>query len=127
VQLELFVKSSLPTADFFGRLCIVDRSGSSHNLCDGNFRVEPGRGEMQPDGSVRIVVAMSATACRVKTGQRLRLLVASGAHPRFARNLGFLGNQTLMTEMRPALQTVFHDAAHPSALVLPIMQEMKRE
>lgn len=123
VQLELYVKSSLPTADFFGRLCVVDRSGYSRNLCDGNFRVEPGRGELQPDGSVRIVVAMSATACRVKAGQRLHLLVASGAHPRFARNLGFLGNQTLMTEMRPALQTVFHDAAHPSALVLPIVQE----
>lgn len=121
VQLELYVQSNLPTADFFARLCVVERSGYSRNICDGNFRVEPGRGEVQPDGSVRIVVAMSSTACRVNAGQRVRLLVASGAHPRFARNLGFLGNQTLMTEMRPAVQTVFHDAAHPSALVLPVV------
>lgn len=121
VKLELYVKSSLPTADFFGRLCVVDRSGRSANICDGNFRLESGRGEMQPDGSVRITVAMSATAYRVKAGQRVRLLVASGAHPRFARNLGFPGNQALLTEMQPGQQTVFHDAVHPSALVLPVI------
>lgn len=120
VKLELYVKSSLPTADFFGRLCVVDRSGRSTNICDGNFRLEAGRGDLQPDGSVRITVAMSATAYRVKAGQRIRLLVAGGAHPRFARNLGFPGNQALMTEMQAAQQAVLHDAAHPSALILPV-------
>lgn len=121
VQLELYVQSSLATADFFGRLCVVDRTGRSINLCDGNFRLEPGRGAIQPDGSVRIIIAMSATACCVRAGQRIRLLVASGAHPRFARNLGLPGNQALATTMQPALQTIYHDAAHPSALVLPLL------
>ncbi len=120
VKLELYVRSSLPSADFFGRLCVVDRSGRSTNICDGNFRLEPGRGELQSDGSVRITVKMSSTAYRAKAGQRIRLLVTSGAHPRFARNLGFPGNQTLMTELRAAQQTVLHDAAHPSALILPV-------
>jgi putative CocE/NonD family hydrolase len=123
VQLDLYVKSSLPTADFFGRLCVVDRSGRSTNICEGIYRVEAGRGEAQPDGSVHITVSLSATAYRVKAGQRIRLLVASGAHPRFARNLGVPGNQALATEMLAAQQTVFHDAAHPSALVLPVLQE----
>lgn len=122
VKLELYVRSNLPTADFFGRLCVVDHTGRSTNICDGSFRLEPGRGELQSDGSVRITIAMSSTACRVKAGQRIRLLVASGAHPRFARNLGFPGNQALMTDMRAAQQTVFHDAAHPSALMLPVVE-----
>ncbi len=121
VQLELYVKSNLATADFFGRLCVVDRAGRSLNICDGNFRLEPGRGAIQPDGTVRITIAMSATACRVKAGQRIRLLVASGAHPRFARNLGAPGNQTLAITLLPAQQTVYHDAAHPSALNLPVL------
>jgi len=122
VKLELYVRSSLPTADFFGRLCVVERSGRSTNICDGNFRLEHGRGEPQPDGSVRITVALSSTAYRVKAGQRIRLLVASGAHPRFARNLGIPGNQALTTDMQAAQQTVLHDAAHPSALVLPVIE-----
>lgn len=121
VQLELYVRSSLETADFFGRLCVVERTGRSINICDGNFRLEPGRGTIQPDGSVRIIIAMSATAYRIKAGQRVRLLIASGAHPRFARNLGAPGNQALTTMLQPAQQTVYHDAAHPSALVLPLL------
>ncbi|HQY90593.1 CocE/NonD family hydrolase [Caldilinea sp.] len=123
VQLDLYVKSSLSTADFFGRLCVVDRSGRSTNICEGIYRVEVGRGEVQPDGSVHIIVALSSTAYRVKAGERIRVLVASGAHPRFARNLGVSGNQALATEMIAAQQTVFHDAAHPSALVLPMLRE----
>ncbi len=121
VQLELYVKSNRPTTDFFGRLCVVDKTGRSTNICDGNFRVEPGRGETQPDGSLRISVSLSATAYRVRAGQRLRVLVASGAHPRFARNLGILENQATAVDMLPAEQTVYHDAAHPSALVLPLL------
>lgn len=121
VQLELYVKSSLASADFFGRLCVVDRSGRSTNICDGNLRLEAGQGELQPDGSVRIVVGLSSTAWQVRAGQRIRVLVASGAHPRFVRNLGTPGNQALATEMQPAQQTLFHDAVHRSALVLPLL------
>lgn len=121
ILLELYVKADLPTADFFGRLCVVERSGRSTNICDGNFRLEPGRGEPQPDGALRITISMSSTAYRVKQGQRIRLLVAGGAHPRFARNLGVPGNQALATAMQPGAQTVYHDAAHPSALILPVL------
>ncbi len=123
VRLELYVKSSRPATDFFGRLCVVDRTGRSTNICDGNFRIEPGRGAVQPDGSLHISVALSATAYRVRAGQRLRVLVASGAHPRFARNLGILENQATAVDMLPAEQTVYHDAAHPSALVLPLIEQ----
>jgi putative CocE/NonD family hydrolase len=125
VYMELYVKSTLETADFFGRLCVVDRSGRAKNICDGAFRIEPGRGEVQPDGSIRIAVAMSATAYCVKAGQRVRLLVSSGAHPRIARNLGLPGNQAQMIDMQSAHQTVFHDAAHPSALVLPVISQIE--
>lgn len=121
VTLELYVRSSRPTADFFGRLCDVDRKGNSRNICDGLLRVGPGKGDVQPDGSLRITVAMSATAYCFKAGHRIRLQVSSGAHPRFARNLGVEGPQTTTTVMFPADQTVYHDAAHPSALFLPVV------
>ena len=120
VQAELYVRSSLPYCDFFVRLCDVDRSGRSLNVCDGNLRIAPGRGEPQPDGSLRVVVAMSATAYSFEQGHRIRLQVSSGAHPRFARNLG-VADQMTSTQMLPADQTVYHDADHPSAIVLPLV------
>jgi putative CocE/NonD family hydrolase len=120
VRLEIFVRSSLPHTDFFGRLCDVAPDGRSTNLCDGLFRVEPGRGETQPDGSLRIEIDMWATAHCFRQGHRLRLQVSSGAHPRWSRNLG--SGEPLATGVRMAIaeQTVYHDEAHPSALVLPV-------
>jgi uncharacterized protein len=121
VHAELFVRSSLPYTDFFVRLCDVESSGRSLNVCDGNFRVEPGRGELQPDGSLRITVAMSATAYRFLANHRIRIQVSSGAHPRFARNLGVPEPQVMSTTYQLADQTVYHDAIHPSAVVLPLV------
>jgi uncharacterized protein len=120
VRLELFARSSLPHADFFGRLCDVYPDGRSINICDGLFRVEPGNAEPQADGSRRMVIEMWATAQRFVRGHRLRLQVSSGAHPRWNRNLGTGEPIATATRMLAADQTVFHDAAHPSALILPI-------
>jgi putative CocE/NonD family hydrolase len=119
VRLELFARSSLPYADFFGRLCDVAPDGRSTNICDGLFRVEPGCAESQPDGTLRLEVDMWATAYRFRRGHRLRLQVSSGAHPRWSRNLGTGEPVATGVTMRVADQTVYHDLARPSALVLP--------
>jgi len=119
VRLQLYVRSSLAHTDFFGRLCDVHPSGRSINICDGLFRIEPGKGERLPDGTLRIEVDMWATACRFRRGHRLRLLVASGAHPRWARNLGTGEPAATATRMAVAEQEVYHDPEHPSALLLP--------
>jgi putative CocE/NonD family hydrolase len=120
VRLALYVRSSLAHADFFGRLCDVHPNGRSINVCDGLFRVQPGKGQVQPDGSLRIEVDMWATAYRFQRGHRLRLQVSSGAHPRWSRNLGTGEPLATGTRMLAADQTIFHDSAHPSALVLPV-------
>lgn len=121
VCLHLYAKSSLDHTDFFGRLCDVYPDGRSINVCDGLFRVEPGKGTPQPDGSLCLEVDMWATAYHFRPGHRLRLQVSSGAHPRWNRNLGtgddFISGATTKT----AIQTIYHDAGHPSALVLPIV------
>jgi putative CocE/NonD family hydrolase len=123
VQAELYVRSSLANTDFFVRLCDVDRNGCSLNVCDGNLRMAPGQGDMQPDGSLRIKVAMSATAYCFRAGHRIRVQVSSGAHPRFARNLGIPEPQVNSTMMVAADQTLYHDAAHPSAIALPFLPQ----
>jgi putative CocE/NonD family hydrolase len=123
VRLVLYVTSSLEYTDFFGRLCDVAPNGRSTNVCDGLFRVQPGLGECQPDGTLRIEVDMWATAYHFRRGHRIRLCVASGAHPRWNRNSGTGEPLTTCTDLRIANQAVYHDGKHPSALVLPVVDE----
>jgi hypothetical protein len=120
VRLELFVRSSRQHTDFFGRLCDVALDGTSTNVCDGLYRLEPGRGALQPDGSLQIAVDLWPTAYRFRAGHQMRLQVSSGAHLRWSRCLGY--GEPLLTARRlvVAEQTVYHDAAHPSALTLPV-------
>ncbi|MCO5188078.1 MAG: CocE/NonD family hydrolase [Anaerolineae bacterium] len=118
-RLVLYVRTSAVSTDFFGRICDVHPDGRSLNICDGLFRYQPERGERQPDGSVRLVFELSATAHCFLPGHCIRLQVSSGAHPRLARNLGTGESFIYGTRMVVQHQTVYHDADHPAALILP--------
>jgi putative CocE/NonD family hydrolase len=119
-RVELYVRSSLAHTDFVARLCDVQPDGRSINLCDGIVRLKPGDGEAQPDGSLKITIELWPTANCFQRGHRLRLQVCSGAHPRLSRNLGKGEPLATATEWQGAEQTIYHDAAHPSALILPV-------
>ncbi len=119
VQAELYVRSSLEHTDFFTRLCDVDPSGRSVNVCDGLLRLPPGGSAPLADGVRKVAVDLWPTAHCFKAGHRLRLQVSSGAHPRFARNLGSGEPLATATTLVAADQAVYHDPAHPSCLRLP--------
>ncbi|WP_045744260.1 CocE/NonD family hydrolase [Actinoplanes rectilineatus] len=78
VHAEFDATTTAASADLFARLCDVDPSGKSVNVCDGLTRFTGGR----------VVVDMGSTAHRFRPGHRIRLLVAGGAHPRWLRNHG---------------------------------------
>jgi hypothetical protein len=119
---ELIVQSSLEYTDFFARMCDVDPDGRSTGVCDGIVRLSPGPGESAPeaDGTTRVRIELWPTAYAFKAGHRVRLQVSSGAHPRYARNPGSGEPLLSATTLVSAQQEVFHDAEHPSALVLPV-------
>lgn len=119
-HVELYVRSSNAHTDFVARLCVVHADGRSINLCDGFVRLNPGDGELQPDGSLKIAIELWPTANCFKPGQRLRLQVCSGGHPRWSRNLGTDEPLATGTHWQGAEQTLYHDADHPSALILPL-------
>lgn len=122
VQAELFVSSSLEHTDFFVRLCDHYPSGKSINICDGIRRLRPGRPSPEPDGCLRINIEMWPTAYCFRRGHRIRVQISSGAHPRYARNTGSGEPIGEATKLRRAEQAVFHDTAHPSAIVLPVLK-----
>jgi putative CocE/NonD family hydrolase len=127
VRLELYVRSSLAHTDFVGRLCDVDPAGRSINICDGLVRLTPETGELQADGSRRVEIDMWATAQRFQQRHRIRLQVCSAAHPRWSRHLGWADPIAAGEPGPVAVQTIYHDDQHPSALVLPIVTAEQRD
>jgi uncharacterized protein len=114
VRLELFVQPPRGIVDLVGRLCVVETNGHSYNVCDGIMRLDPGAGELQADGSVRVEIDLGPTAQRFKRGERLRLQIASGGHPRWR-------SYPELLDAQPFEQVIFRDEQHPSALVLPVV------
>ena len=115
VAAELSVTRDNPYADLFVRLCDVDPRGRSRNVCDGIVRLA----EDDPlAGPVR--VSLIGAAHRFGRGHRIRLQVAGGAHPRFARNPGNGQVDAAPEDLVPTQYDISLDAASPSALLLPI-------
>jgi len=114
VSAEIWFRSSLPYADVFVRLCDVGPRGRSRNVCDGLVSLSGA------DEVACATVRLWPTAHRFKAGHRIRVQVSSGAFPRYARNPGTGEARATATVLRPAGQEVYHDRAHPSAIILPV-------
>ncbi|WP_231988759.1 CocE/NonD family hydrolase [Mycobacterium sp. 1274761.0] len=108
--IELTHSCDNPHHDLFIRLSEVDEKGRSRNVTDGYRR---GTGD-----SETVTMKLDAVAHRFGAGSRIRVLVAGGSHPRFARNLGTGEPLATGTRLQPARHTVrLGDGA--SRLLLP--------
>jgi putative CocE/NonD family hydrolase len=119
-EVSLHVRSDNPHTDLFARLCEVTPAGVSVNVCDALLRLAHGEVEPATDGSVQVRFELWPVAHRFGAGNRLRLQISSGAHPRYARNLGTAEPLATAKTLTRAHQQVFHDPAHPSAVLLPV-------
>ncbi|CAN5823047.1 CocE/NonD family hydrolase [soil metagenome] len=115
VWVELSHSCDNPFHDLFVRLSDVDAKGRSRNISDGFRRLvaDPG----SPPATVR--VELDDVAHRFRAGSRLRLVIAGGSHPRFARNLGTDEPALTGATMVPATHTIHLGGDTPSRLVLP--------
>jgi putative CocE/NonD family hydrolase len=122
VAVELAVRSDREHTDFYATLCDVDPRGRSLQVCDGYIRLSPGKPEGDQAGVRRIAIECWPIAWRFAKGHRLRVTIASGAFPRFARNPGTGEPFATATRLVPAQQEVLHGPEAGSALVLQISQ-----
>ena len=114
VTAELSVTRDNAYADLFVRLCDVDPRGRSRNVCDGIVRLT----DQDPlTGTVR--VSLLGAAHRFGRGHRIRLQVAGGAHPRFARNPGNGQVDAAAEDLVSTQYDISVAAEHPSVLLLP--------
>ncbi|WP_340687445.1 CocE/NonD family hydrolase [Amycolatopsis coloradensis] len=114
------VRTDIGHGDVFVRLCDVDRRGVSRNVTDGILRLRPGHPGSDVDGVVAAEILLDPTAYRFRRGHRLRVQVAGGAFPRFARNHGTGEPVFSAVDGKPARFEIFHDPAHPSQITLPV-------
>ncbi|WP_299931502.1 CocE/NonD family hydrolase [uncultured Nocardioides sp.] len=110
---EVVHETDNPYADLFVRLCEVRRSGRSVNISDGFVRLGP------EDANGTIVLRLDAVAHRFTSGNRLRLQVSGGAHPRYARNLGTDQDPATGTDLVPSAREVRHGSGGLSLVRLP--------
>jgi putative CocE/NonD family hydrolase len=122
VAVELSVRSDRDHTDFYACLCDVDAKGRAMHVCDGYVRLgvrqEPGTLDADASGVRQVAIECWPTAYRFKRGHKLRLMIASGAHPRYSRNLGT--GEPLATAMRMARahQEILHGGGYNSSITL---------
>jgi putative CocE/NonD family hydrolase len=97
--------------DLFVRISEVDARGRSRNVSDGYLCATP--------DSRNVRIEMDAVAHRFRAGSRIRVLIAGGSHPRFARNLGTGEPLISGRQMASATHTVHLGDGGTSRLVLP--------
>ena len=79
---------------------------------------------MQPDEIVPITIDLWSTANVFLPGHRIRIEVSSSCFPKFARNSNTGGDVAHASrhEYQVAVNRLYHDPAHPSHILLPIIE-----
>lgn len=129
IELVLAITSSAPDTDFTGKLVDVYPDGRAEILTDGILRARYRESLtnpvlLEPGHIYELHIHVGATANLFKAGHRIRLEVSSSNFPRFQRNTNTGGD--IITEreedLRPAINRVYHNQAHPSYLLLPLIE-----
>ncbi|WP_293677322.1 CocE/NonD family hydrolase [uncultured Phenylobacterium sp.] len=125
VKLELWAATDAPDTDFTAILIDVHPDGVARNLCEGAVRARHAGIPMPlaAGATYHFTVDLVATSIVLAAGHRLRLHVSSSSFPEWEPNPNTgapLGAST-DADIAEARQTIFHDRARPSRLILPVI------
>jgi putative CocE/NonD family hydrolase len=132
VRVELWVSSTAPDTDFTAKLVDEIPPGPDYpvgfdlNIGDSilraRYRESLDRPRLMTPGEVvPVTITLYPTSNVFKKGHRLRVDVSSSNFPRFDVNPNTGDPPGDFRRMVPADNTVYHDAAHPSRVVLPVV------
>jgi predicted acyl esterase len=107
-------------------IVVVRPDGYAHNLADGMIRARYRESRANPSpiapGMVyEYTLDLWSTSMVCQPGHRLRVEITGAKFPRFDRNPNTGHLLFRDAELRAATQTILHDAAHPSHIVLPVI------
>jgi putative CocE/NonD family hydrolase len=126
IKVILWAASTARDTDFTAKLVDVFPSGFAMNVAQGIIRarfrgsferpsfIEPGR-------VYRYEIDCWSSSNCFQAGHRIRVEISSSNFPQFDRNPNTGHPFGTDAELQPATQTVYHDGAHPSHILLPVV------
>ena len=125
VRAVLHAKSSAPDTDWIVKLVDVFPDGRAMLVCDGILRARYRNSRIKPEllkGEIaRYEIDLWGTSYVFQKGHRIQVIVTSSDFPRWDRNMNTGGVNAEESAGNIALNTVYHDAEHPSYVLLPVM------
>jgi putative CocE/NonD family hydrolase len=126
VTLDLYAKSSAVDTDFTAKLVDVAPNGFAQNLTEGILRARYRESTsadkpLVPGTAYHYVIDLWSTSNVFLKGHKIRVEVSSSNFPRFDRNLNTGKDAANDSTFVKATNAIYHDAAHPSALLLPVV------
>ena len=126
IEVELYASTDARDTDFTAMIVDVGPEGYARFLTDGIVRARYRNGvekaePVVPGEIYKYSIDLWATSNLFKKGHQIRVYISSSNFPRFNRNLN-TGERTANSRaMVTARQTIYHDAEHPSAIILPVI------
>ncbi|MGH6912065.1 MAG: CocE/NonD family hydrolase, partial [Phenylobacterium sp.] len=129
VKVELYGATDGPDTDFMAKLVDVYPDGYEALVLDAPIRARYRNGRMPDDVKMmtpgapeELVIDLWSTAITFEKGHRIALHITSSNSPRFEANQNN-GEAPGQHKLKPRVATnsVYMDASHPSALVLPVI------
>jgi hypothetical protein len=126
ITLDVYASSSTVDTDFTAKLVDVWPNGFAQNLTEGilraRYRDSTAEAKSIVPGQVyEYKIDLWSTSNVFLKGHRIRLEVSSSNFPRFDRNLNTGKDASTDSTFVKATNTILHDGAHPSALMLPVV------
>ena len=126
VKVVLYAASSTPDTDWTAKLVDVFPDGRPFNFCDGIIRARYRESAdnptlIEPGKMYRYEIDLWATSNVFLPGHRIRVEISSSNFPRFDRNPNTGHEFGADAELKKATQTIYHDAQHPSHVLLPVI------
>lgn len=127
VKVELYAATDGPDTDFVAKLVDVYPDGYEALVLDAPIRTRYRNGRMPdqvkmmtPGAPEKLVIDLWPTALTFEKGHRIALHITSSNSPRFEVNPN-TGEPIGTAKLQPrvATNTIYMDASHPTALVLP--------
>jgi hypothetical protein len=130
VSAVIYASSSAKDTDWFMRLVWITKEGKTFQLAEGKIRARFRKSMKKPElltpGKIyEYTLDLWQTGITVLAGDLLRVEVASASFPFFSRNLNTGGHNEKETSFVKAEQKIYHDAKHPSHILLPLIPEEK--
>ena len=122
VEAEVYCATSAPQADLVAKLVCVKPNGDAAFVAIGAARSSSLFDSYEADVVQRWSFSLEPTSYVFAVGERLRIEIASCAYPLLDRNPGndVAARDADSWTWRRSTQSVYHDAARPSAIRLPI-------